>query len=110
MRKILFILTLLISFNALSAEPTIADVYKAAVAGDMDKANLMMTEVISNHPDSAKAHYVFAQLLVKQEKIDLAKNELAKAEGLDPKLSDIDEESVKELKEYLNNYQSKSAN
>ena len=103
-------LTLIITFNALSAEPTLADVYEAAVAGDMDKANLMMTEVISNHPDSAKAHYVFAQLLVKQEKIDLAKSELAKAEELDPKLSDIEAESVKELKEYLNNYSPASKN
>jgi len=110
MRKIVFILSLLISFNTLAAEPTVHDVYEVAVSGDMDKANLMMPEVISNHPDSAKAHYIFAQLLVKQEKIDLAKSELAKAEEIDPKLSDIQEESVKELKEYLNNYHSKSAN
>jgi len=102
MKKILTLFTLLFSINALAAEPTIHDVYEVAVSGDMDKANLMMTEVISNHPDSAKAHYVFAQLLAKQDKFDLAKTEITKAEELDPKLSDFQEESVKELKDFIN--------
>ena len=102
--KFLVALTLLLSNNTYAAEPSISDVYEAAVVGDMDKANLMIAEVISKHPNSSKAHYVFAQLLAKQEKIDLAKSELAKAEELDPKISDIKEEAVIELKDYLNNY------
>ena len=96
--------TFLITNVAYADEPTIQDVYETAVSGDMDKANLMMEDVLLKHPNSAKAHYAYAQLLAKQDKIDLSKSELERAESIDSKLSFAEEEAVIELKNHLNSF------
>jgi hypothetical protein len=43
---------------AVDAEPTMKQIYEAATTGHLDKAQEMITEVLSNHPGSAKAHWV----------------------------------------------------
>ena len=77
---------------------SIHDVYQAAEAGNMAKAQAMMEQVLRDHPDSAKAHYVEAQLLAKQGKLSAASAELSAAERLKPGLPDEKPQAVQELK------------
>ncbi|WP_018605427.1 tetratricopeptide repeat protein [Uliginosibacterium gangwonense] len=86
---------------AVAAEPGINDVYKAAKAGKLDKAQEMMKSVLSAHPNSAKAHFVEAELLAKQQDFDAARQELGTAENLAPGLSFAKPRAVSELRSLL---------
>ncbi|HKE42185.1 MAG TPA: tetratricopeptide repeat protein [Casimicrobiaceae bacterium] len=83
---------------ALAQEPTLHEVYQAAQSGNMSEAQRMMKEVLRAHPDSAKAHYVEAELLAKQGQLAAAATELNTAERLEPGLSFAKPEAVRELK------------
>lgn len=89
---------------ALSAPSFAADefsmheVYQAAQAGRLSEAQAMMDKVLRDHPDSAKAHYVEAELLAKQGKMSAAAAELSKSEQLKPGLSFAKPEAVQELR------------
>ena len=71
---------------AWAAEPTLSQVYQAAESGNLAVAQRMMNEVLLAHPDSAKAHYVEAELLAKQGRMAGAQAELSTAERLEPGL------------------------
>jgi uncharacterized protein len=43
-------------------EPTMHQIYEAATTGHLDKAQEMITQVLANHPKSAKAHWVQAEV------------------------------------------------
>ena len=79
-------------------DPTIHQVYQAAEAGRMAEAQSMMDQVLRDHPNSAKAHYVEAELLAKQGRMDAARNELAKAERIEPALSFASPQAVRDLR------------
>jgi hypothetical protein len=87
---------------AMAADPTIREVYAAARAGQVDKALDMMNVVLKDHPNSAKAHYIEAELLAHQHRYAEARTELAKAETLAPGLPGIQPQSVAALKAQLN--------
>jgi len=87
---------------AMAAEPSVRDVYATARAGQVDKAITMMDEVIKAHPNSAKAHYVQAELMAKQGRTADARTQLAAAEKLAPGLPGIQPQSVSALKSQLN--------
>src|SRR5579859_1223843 len=100
-------LTLAVSFSApvladtTAAEPTVHQIYEAAEAGHFDQAQQMMDQVLKDHPKSAKAHYVQAELYAKEGKTALARAELAEAEGIDPGLTHENPRSVLALKSQL---------
>jgi hypothetical protein len=99
-------LTLGLSLGSLAlaadaADPTVHQIYEAAQAGRFDQAQQMMDQVLRDHPESAKAHYVQAELYAKQGKTTLARAELAKAEQIDPGLTHENPRSVQELKSQL---------
>jgi len=83
---------------ALAQEPTLHEVYEAAESGNLAQAQRMMSEVLRAHPNSAKAHYVEAELLAKQGQLAAAAAELGTAERLDPGLPFARPEAVRELK------------
>lgn len=91
-----------VSAPALAADPGVREVYAAARAGDVDKAIGMMNTVLKDHPNSAKAHYVQAELLAKKGRIAEARSELGTAEKLAPGLPGIQPQSVASLKAQLN--------
>lgn len=107
MRKIGLALVLLISSaiwmsnSALAAEPTLQEVYQAAQSGHMREAQTMMDEVLKAHPNSAKAHYVEAELLARQGLTARGSDELATAERLEPGLSFAKPAAVQELRSRL---------
>jgi hypothetical protein len=70
----------------------------------------MMDEVLKAHPNSAKAHFVEAELLAKQGRISGAQAELATAERLEPGLGFAKPASVQELRNRLTSSQAVPAN
>ncbi|MDD4950253.1 hypothetical protein [Sulfuricurvum sp.] len=81
--------------------PTIHQVYQAAESGDLNGAHQMVEQVLKVHPESAKAHYVDAEILVRQGDLPNAKNEFTKAEQLAPGLPFAKPQSVQSLKQHL---------
>ena len=84
-----------------AADPTVHQIYEAAQAGHFDQAQQMMDQVLKDHPKSAKAHYVQAELYAKEGKTALARTELAQAETFDPGLTHENPRSVQALKSQL---------
>jgi uncharacterized protein len=83
------------------ADPTMDQIYQAAQAGHLDQAQTMITQVLADHPQSAKAHYVQAELYAKEGKTSLARAELGTAENLKPGLPFASPRSVQELRAQL---------
>lgn len=83
------------------ADPTINQIYDAAAAGRLDQAQQMITKVLADHPNSAKAHYVQAELYAKEGKTSMGRVELGVAERLSPGLPSFSPRSVQELKSQL---------
>lgn len=86
---------------AQAADPTLQEIYQAASAGRMDQAESMMQQVLRDHPNSAKAHFVEAELMLKAGRPTLARSELATAERLAPGLPFAKPAAVAELKQGL---------
>ena len=71
------------------SDPSIDQVYQTAESGNVPGALRMMDQVLRDHPDSSKAHFVEAELLARENRTADARAELATAERLDPGLSKI---------------------
>jgi hypothetical protein len=86
---------------ALAADATPDQVYAAAKAGHLEEAQQLLDQVLRDHPDSSKAHYIQAELYAREGNPGLARTELNRAEQLKPGLPEIDARSVQELKTEL---------
>ncbi len=84
-----------------AAEPTMDQVYAAARSGRLAEARSMMQEVVNQHPNSAKAHYVNAEVLARSGDIGAARNEFAVAEKLEPGLPFANPTAVQQLRQEL---------
>jgi uncharacterized protein len=78
------VVTLACAGPVLAADPTVEQVYQAARAGHLDEAQQLMDQVLKDHPTSAKAHYVEAELSAKAGNLARGRTELAEAQRLDP--------------------------
>src|SRR6266581_5885929 len=87
-----------VAAGAAAQEPTLHQVYQAAQSGNFAEAQRMMDQVLRDHPNSAKAHYVEAELLAKQGHLANAEVELNTAERLAPGLPFASAQAVHELK------------
>jgi clan AA aspartic protease (TIGR02281 family) len=76
-------------------------IYEAATTGHLDQAQAMITQVLANHPKSAKAHWVQAEVYAKANKTNLARSEVLEAERLNPGLTEISAKAVRQLKTEL---------
>jgi gag-polyprotein putative aspartyl protease len=86
---------------ASNAEPTMHQIYEAATTGHLDQAQGMISQVLANHPKSAKAHWVQAEVYAKANKTNLARSEVLEAERLNPGLTEISAKAVRQLKTEL---------
>ncbi len=86
----------------LAADPTLTEVYRAAESGNLKQAEGMMEQVLRDHPNSAKAHFVEAEILAKEGKLEMSRAELGTAERLAPGLPFAKAGSVTELTQRLN--------
>jgi len=82
-------------------EPTMDEVYGAAKSGQLDKAQTMIQQVLIGHPNSAKAHYVQAEIAARQGQLPRAREALANAERFAPGLPFAKAESVQALRTQL---------
>jgi uncharacterized protein len=85
----------------LAADPTVDQVYQAASAGHLDEAQQLMNQVLRDHPNSAKAHYVEAEISARAANFPRAREELAKAQQLDPSGAFAKPESLARLQREL---------
>ena len=87
MNYMLLLMSITFAGTALAAaDPTMHQVYQAADAGRFSEAQGMMDQVLRDHPNSGKAHFVEAELLAKQGRLASAAAELGTAERLAPGL------------------------
>ncbi len=95
-----FAIAAMLSFGLAFAqsEPTLNQVYEAAQSGKMDQAQTMIQQVLVAHPNSAKAHFVQAELFAKQGLNGRASDMLATAEKLAPGLPFAKAEAVQSLR------------
>jgi hypothetical protein len=107
MNKTVFLVSACLASLAI-AVPTLADgdpslhqVYEAANAGRLAEAQGMMTQVLKDHPNSAKAHFVEAEILAKQGQLANARAELNTAEQLAPGLPFAKPDSIVSLKHHI---------
>src|SRR5579864_2207611 len=80
------------------ADPTVHQVYEAANSGHLDQAQQMITQVLRDHPESSKAHYVAAEIYAREGHFQAAQQELGKAETLQPGLPAENPQSVAKLR------------
>jgi len=102
MQRILFaaaaIGTLAIATPVLAADPTLDQVYEAVHAGRLGDAESMMAQVLRDHPDSARAHYVEAEIFAREGRSAQAQSELNRAEQIAPGLPFVKSESTEALR------------
>jgi hypothetical protein len=82
-------------------DPSLQDIYDQAKSGHLDQAQQMINQVLRDHPNSGKAHYVAAELDAKQGNLSLGRVEFNKAQQLDPGLTFARPEAVRSLQAEL---------
>ncbi|MES1196631.1 MAG: tetratricopeptide repeat protein [Steroidobacter sp.] len=92
---------LMIQPVASAANISVQEVYQAARSGHMKEALSMMDQVLSEHPNSAQAHFVEAELLARGGEMDKARDEFSKARELNPGLTFEKPAAVQALQQQL---------
>jgi hypothetical protein len=84
MQKLLLSLILLVVASVASAADSPKDVQAMIARGDYSGAEAALRQAVTDHPQSAKAHYVLAEVLAHEGNIGEAQAEANKAAVLDP--------------------------
>lgn len=98
LKTLLLCLALIANLALAQGEPSMSEIYAAAQAGQIDKAQSLVQQVLITHPNSAKAHFVRAELFAKEGKYRLAQEALSEAERLSPGLPFAKPDAVTALK------------
>jgi uncharacterized protein len=104
-----FAAPLIVVFALACAGPVLADalptehqVYEAARTGHLTEAERMIDQVVRERPQSAKAHWVAAEVYARAGDVARARQELSRAEQLEPGLPFVkNPEAVRALKREL---------
>jgi hypothetical protein len=83
------------------ADPSVQDIYNAADAGHLGEARQMLDQVLQDHPHSARAHWMAAEIYARGSNFDRARQELSTAEQLAPGLPFVRPEAVAQLQQQL---------
>jgi protein involved in temperature-dependent protein secretion len=83
------------------SDPTVTQVYEMAQSGHIEEAQKMMKQVLRDHPESAKAHNVMAELYATRGEFTQAREQLDVAEQLGPGLPFAGHDSVRALRAVL---------
>ena len=87
--------------GAVQALPTVDQVQAAAQRGDYAGAEKMMREVVAAKPDSARAHYVLAEILAHERQFNKAAEHTRRARSLDPAIKFTDPAKFKAFEQLL---------
>lgn len=103
MKKLILSFIFLLLSSSLFAQniPTVDQIYQNVVRGNLSRASQMIHVVLQAHPNSAKAHYVDAEILAREGRLSQARSEFQTAKQLSPGLSFVSPRSVNELKQML---------
>ena len=93
----LAVLLLAVAAPVLAADPTADQIYQAAQAGRLGEAQQMIDQVLRDHPNSAKAHFIAAELDARVGDLPTAREQLAQAKQLDPSLHFASSHALNEL-------------
>jgi hypothetical protein len=80
------IASLAFASGAAFAVPTVQQIESAISHGDWQRADSGLVEVLQAHPDSAHAHYLYAQVLQREGRYADALAQIEQAKSLDPQL------------------------
>jgi uncharacterized protein len=83
------------------ADPSVQDIYNAADAGHLGEAQQMLEEVLKDHPHSARAHWMAAEMYARGSNFDRARQELQTAEQIAPGLPFVRPDAVARLQQQL---------
>ena len=86
MKKTFVTLWLLLACAVAWAVPTVEQVQAEVGQGHYSQAEGMMREVVEARPGSAKAHYIYAEILAHQGSFSQAAEEAGRARQLDPEI------------------------
>lgn len=95
------LLTSFVATGLAWALPTEAEVQSQVKAGQYGQAEQSMAAVVAAKPDSAKAHYVYAEILAHQRKFDEAATHARRAKALDPAIKFTQPEKFKAFEALL---------
>src|SRR5450631_4025819 len=102
-----------LSFAALAcsaqALPTVAQVQSEVDRGNYAQAQTMMHDVVVAKPGSARAHYIYAEILAHNDQFALAAQEIALAKQLDPAVKFATPEKFQAFEQLLNREQQRAA-
>jgi tetratricopeptide (TPR) repeat protein len=98
-----FFLAAVLAGLALSASalPTVDDVQAEVAKGNYSHAEEMMREVVAAKPGSARAHYVYAEILARDRRFDQAAEQAARAKSIDPTLKFTQPETFRAFEQLL---------
>jgi len=91
-----------------TADPSSQQIYEAARAGHLAVAQQMIEQVLRDHPGSAKAHYVAAQVYARAGQLSRARAQLRSARAIDPGLPFVRATSLAQLQQQLSSARSGS--
>jgi hypothetical protein len=86
---------------AAATDATPHEIFEAAQAGHLSQAQQMINQVLQDHPQYAKAHFIAAVLDARIGDLDAARVQLATARQLDPSQSFTDPPSLNALQRQL---------
>jgi len=101
MRKAIVSLALALVTAVAFALPTTQDVEAQVRQGNYSQAEAMMNEVVTARPGSARAHYVYAEILAHNRNFAKAADEAQKARQIDPALSFTDPAKFRAFEQLL---------
>lgn len=84
-----------------ATDATPHQIYEAAQSGHMAEAQQMIEQVLRDHPQNAKAHFVAAELDARIGDFAAARQQLATAKQLDPTQAFTDARAMNELQRQL---------
>lgn len=91
------LLVIACALPALAADPSSDQIYQTLRSGNVAAAQQMIAQVLRDHPQSGKAHYVAAEIDARAGNYGLARQELQTAQSLEPGLPFANPRSVREL-------------
>ena len=83
------------------AVPTVDAVQAEVQRGNYAQAETMMQEVVSARPGSAKAHYIYAEILAHNKRFNEAAKQTASARAIDPAIAFTDPAKFEALERLL---------
>jgi len=81
---------MLVSAAAFAAVPTAGQIEQSMTQGNWSQADSQLNEVLQAHPNNAKAHYLYAQVLDREGRSSDALAQVQQARTLDPAIKFTD--------------------